>query len=136
MNSIETPSWRAYLAIACVGLTLRLILVLFRPGTLGVDEVIYDPLGWELASHGRYILDGAPATWPPGYPAFLAIVYLAFGHSTVAAGIMQSLLDVVAGIVLAGLGAQRFGRRVGFVILALWMFLPMRCIAPALLIQA
>jgi len=124
-----------FLVLTFGGLALRIALVLLRPGILGTDEVIYDPLGWELATSGRYMLDGMPATWPPGYPAFLALIYSLFGHSIVAAGVVQSLLDVVAGVILAGFGARRFGSRAGKAVLALWMFLPMRALLPSLLIS-
>ncbi len=135
MEEKKTSYRRLFLALACAGLLLRLVLVVFRPGPLGTDEVIYDPLGWSLASQGSYMLDGSAATWPPGYPAFLAVIYLVFGHSPVAAGVFQSLLDVLAGIILASLGARHFGRRAGLTILALWMFLPARAILPSLLIS-
>ncbi|MBU1706798.1 glycosyltransferase family 39 protein [bacterium] len=135
MEEKKFPSRRLFLALACAGLLLRLLLVIFRPGILGTDEVIYDPLGWNLASEGRYLLDGNPATWPPGYPAFLAVIYLVFGHSSVAVGVFQSLLDVLAGIILASLGVRHFGTRAGLTILALWMFLPARAILPSLLIS-
>jgi hypothetical protein len=135
MQEKKFPSRRSFLMLACAGLLLRLLLVIFRPGILGTDEVIYDPLGWSLASEGRYLLDGNPATWPPGYPAFLAVIYLVFGHSSAAVGVFQSLLDVLAGIILASLGARHFGTRAGLTILALWMFLPARAILPSLLIS-
>ncbi len=135
MGEKKTSYRRLFLAIAFAGLLLRLLLVIFRPGPLGTDEVIYDPLGWSLASQGRYLLDGSAATWPPGYPAFLAVSYLVFGHSHAAAGVFQSLLDVLAGIILASFGARHFGRRAGLTILALWMFLPARAILPSLLIS-
>ena len=135
MEKKQPSSRHLFLTLACAGLLLRLLLVIFRPGTLGTDEVIYDPLGWSLASQGRYLLDGSPATWPPGYPAFLAVVYFVFGHSHVAAGMVQSLLDVLAGIVLASLGVRYFGKGAGLTILALWMFIPARAILPSLLIS-
>ncbi len=128
-------SQRLFLLLAAGGLGLRLLLALLRPGILGTDEVIYDPLGWGLAASGRYILDGAPATWPPGYPAFLALIYSVFAHSTVAVGIVQSLLDIIIGAVLAAFGARRFGMRTGQVVFALWMFVPMRALLPSLLIS-
>jgi hypothetical protein len=135
MNLRSLFSQRLFLFLAAGGLALRILLVLLRPSLLGADEVIYDPLGWGLASSGRYILDGTPATWPPGYPAFLALIYSIFGHSTVAAGIVQSLLDILTGAILAALGTRRFGMRTGEVIFALWMFVPMRALLPSLLIS-
>lgn len=135
MQLNEKLSKRTFLLLACAGLAVRVILVVLRPDALGVDEVIYDPLGWELAKHGHYILNGAPATWPPGYPAFLAVVYTVFGHSILLAGILQSLLDTIAGVVLASIGIRYFGRKVGFAVLALWMFLPTRALLPSLLIS-
>ncbi|MBM3324882.1 MAG: hypothetical protein FJY66_04365, partial [Calditrichaeota bacterium] len=128
-------SQRPFLLLAASGLAVRILLVLLRPGVLGTDEVIYDPLGWELAASGRYILDGMPATWPPGYPVFLALIYRLFGHSIVAVGIVQSVLDVLAATILAGFGAKHFGLRAGRIIFALWMLLPMRALLPSLLIS-
>jgi len=124
-----------FFVLALGGLALRVALVLLRPGILGTDEVIYDPLGWALATSGRYMLDGMPATWPPGYPAFLALIYSLFGHSIVAAGVVQSLLDIITGGVLAGFGTRRFGLRAGKAVFALWMLLPMRALLPSLLIS-
>jgi hypothetical protein len=131
----ELYSRPLFVILAFSGLALRIALILFRPGILGTDEIVYDPLGWTLATSGRYILDGVPATWPPGYPVFLASIYSFFSHSVVVVGVVQSLLDIIAGAALAGFSARRFGLRAGNAIFALWMLVPIRALLPSLLIS-
>ena len=65
-------------------------------------------MGWRLATGQGYVSDdGVPtAYWPVGYPAFLAVVYLCFGHSWLAAGVANAILGAVIVILTYWLARQ------------------------------
>ena len=52
---------------------------------------------------------------PPGYPYFLALVYLVFGTGALAPRIVQMLLGLSAAVLAYYLGRQWWGRAVGMV---------------------
>jgi len=85
----------AILAGAC----LRLFFVLKFPAGSG-DTIIYDQLASNWLSHASYAMDVAGQPLPvdirmPGYPAFLAIIYVLSGHSGEAAHRAVMLAQVV-----------------------------------------
>lgn len=100
--------WKIFL----VALGLRLSFVFLYPQfpLANDDSVLYDRFGWNLATGkgfvGRFAestLDSpdAPEVWiGPMYPAFLALIYLAFGHQLIAVRIVQAFLSAAAILVL------------------------------------
>lgn len=120
-----------------VGLLLRLAFFHFFPQTDG-DVLVYSNLATNLLRHGQLALTDASGQPHlslirlPGYPLFLALCFRAFGvGNALAVGIVQSLLDSVACLLLADL-ARRLTREVaqrrnqqrtgwGAALLALWI---------------
>jgi hypothetical protein len=72
-----------------LGAALRLLFALRYPAESG-DTVLYDELATNWLKHGQYAMDvgGQLASVHirmPGYPAFLAVIYLITGHTGAAA---------------------------------------------------
>lgn len=102
-----------------------LVRILFNVSVTGMengglelfpDGKDYDALGWSLANGSGYELNHAPYTFrPPGYPVFLAAVYMLFGHSIAAVKILQSVLDAATCVMILLIGERLFARRVGVI---------------------
>jgi len=76
----------------------------------------YDLVGLSVASGTGFTIYGQPyLIHPPGYPLFLGILYLLFGHSYVAVKVAQSLLGALTCVVILLIGERVFTRRVGMV---------------------
>ena len=92
-----------------VALAIRVAWVVLLQMPPGSDAAAYDRLGWGLAQGSGYAAeDGTPtASLPVGYPAFLAVIYLVFGHSWLAAGLANALLGT-ASVVLTYILAREF----------------------------
>lgn len=79
------------------------------------DEAGYDEAAVGLASGEGYRMSGYRSYQPPGYPAFLAIVYKLFGHNYVIVKLIQVLLGSL-GCFLIYLAAKRaFNKEVGLI---------------------
>ena len=84
--------------IVGIALVIRVAWVLLFQTSPMSDAAEYDGLAWRLANGEGYVKhDGTPtAFWPVGYPAFLAAIYVVFGHSWPAAGLANALLGAVS----------------------------------------
>jgi hypothetical protein len=97
--------------VLAVGLCLRLFIVLKYPGISG-DTVLYEQIATNWLKHHVYAMDVGGAVTPvdlrmPGYPAFLAIVYVLTGRMGADARIWvmltQIAVDLLACLVIARL---------------------------------
>ncbi|HVN38507.1 MAG TPA: glycosyltransferase family 39 protein [Myxococcota bacterium] len=71
--------------------------------------------GSQLAEGAGYVVDGVPtAYWPPGYPAFLALI-LAAGGGWLTIQVVQVLLSAATCLVTYWVGAQLLGRNTGLI---------------------
>jgi 4-amino-4-deoxy-L-arabinose transferase-like glycosyltransferase len=97
-------------AIGALAIALRLAYVLAagKESLSWGDEFAYDALARSLAAgHGFVSAGGAPTLFrAPLYPLLLAGVYAAFGHSTLAAVIVQAVIGGLAAPLLVLLGRQ------------------------------
>ncbi len=96
-------------ALIC-GLALRLYFVAHFPFYSG-DTKFYEELARNWLDHGVYGLFVNGQLMPvdqrmPGYPAFLAVIYSAFGRSRIAVMLAQAAIDLVT-CILAALIASR-----------------------------
>lgn len=89
--------------ILLAGLVLRLALVIFLPYPfypVKIDDARgYDLLAWNMLNGNGFSQMSAPPYKPdiirtPGYPFFLAMVYLIFGHSYFMVRLIQAIIDV------------------------------------------
>jgi hypothetical protein len=112
----------------CVGLGLRLFLVITLPATNSGDSPFYIELAWNWLRHRVYglALDGklTPVDMrAPGYPAFLASVFAFAGNSQQAVMFVQIVVDLATCVVIA-LIASRLAKpesRTRAALAALWL---------------
>jgi 4-amino-4-deoxy-L-arabinose transferase-like glycosyltransferase len=111
--AVAQPQWRRHAAIAAVGLAIavRLAAVMAFPSEPIADAADYHGLAVRLAGGSGYVNeDGAPtAVRPPGYPAFLAIVYSLLGPEPRNAYLVQAALGGLTVAILLWLGSQAVG---------------------------
>ncbi len=118
---VESPAWVAVLVVAAA----FLVRILFNVYIIGMQEAglelfpdgkDYDALGRSLATGSGFAIQGVPNTFrPPGYPFFLAALYMIFGHSYAAVKIAQSLLGALTCLMIFLIGQRLFSRRVGVI---------------------
>jgi hypothetical protein len=96
-----------------VGLCLRLFFVLRYPANSG-DTVLYEQMATNWLKHGTYAMEvygkiTSVDLRMPGYPAYLALIYLVTGRvgeaARFAAMLGQVLVDLLACVLIAGLAA-------------------------------
>jgi hypothetical protein len=105
-----------------VGLGVRLRIAA-EPAFLGADSVGYLKLAHELRTDGRYALSpDDPLAWyrRPLYPMFLAALH----ENERAAQVAQSVIDVLAGLLVFFCARKLAGPLAGFVALGLAMLCP------------
>jgi 4-amino-4-deoxy-L-arabinose transferase-like glycosyltransferase len=100
-------------AIGALAIALRLgyVLAAGKESLSWGDEFAYDALASRLAAgHGFVSAGGAPTLFrAPLYPLLLAGVYAVFGHSTLAAVLVQAVLGGLTAPLLVLLGRQLAG---------------------------
>jgi hypothetical protein len=98
------------------GLCLRLFFVLKYPANSG-DTVLYEQMATNWVKHGTYAMEVYGRITPvdlrmPGYPAFLAVVYMLTGREGAGARlwimVAQVALDLLSCLITAGLAAIVF----------------------------
>ena len=95
-------SGRQIIVVFLVALALRALFVILVPYTPWSDAVYYDERGWRLAQGLGYTeTTGEPTAYtPPMYPLALAAIYGVFGHSVLAARMLNAFFDsVTAGLI-------------------------------------
>jgi 4-amino-4-deoxy-L-arabinose transferase-like glycosyltransferase len=103
-------------AVFLLGLVLRLVAIVFVGGYSAPpmwDGISYDILAHNLVSGNGFALDSATAFRPPGYPFFLALIYLVFGHHYEWIRIWQALLGALAPLLMYRLAERLWSWRVG-----------------------
>lgn len=105
------------LLIFAIAFGIRLWAITAYPAEPVSDAADYHRLASGLAGGLGYVnADGVPTAWrPPGYPLFLAAVYVVTGPQVGAARIVQAGLGSVTAILIALLGFLFAGRRAGVI---------------------
>jgi 4-amino-4-deoxy-L-arabinose transferase-like glycosyltransferase len=103
------------LGLLAAALVARLGVALVSSTDLWFDHVFNDAAAWNLAQGHGFSASAGPPFEPaifrtPGYPAFLALVYGAVGHSVVAGFLANALLDTASCALLWGMAARDMGR--------------------------
>lgn len=97
-----TAAGTVFVLVTTAALAVRVGFVLLSPYTVHGDAVFYDSAARALLSGDGYVHRGQPTgIVPPGYPLFVALLYLLTGGSVLAVGLAQAAL----GAVTAGVGA-------------------------------
>jgi 4-amino-4-deoxy-L-arabinose transferase-like glycosyltransferase len=136
--SLVTPRWWLTVGLGLV-FALRMLFVCSLPNKIDYwrDGLSYDDIArnlvsgvgyWDMSDSSRewygeppYANPSAPtARWLPGYPLFIAAVYLVFGETYRAVYIAQAFLGVaIAGFIYL-LTTSTLGKRVGVVAIFLY----------------
>lgn len=107
------------LIIFTFAIILRLAYVLAYPQMpLLNDPAGYDKTGWGLVNGSGFpvfTLDNEVIiSRPPGYPLFLAAIYVVFGHNITAVRMVQALIDALVCLMILYLGSRLFNPLVGY----------------------
>jgi 4-amino-4-deoxy-L-arabinose transferase-like glycosyltransferase len=89
------------------------------PVTWG-DDRSYDAIAMRLVVKHQYVNNW----YPPGYPLLLALVYALFGHSLIAARMIQAVLGAMTCVVTYFLARRLFGERAGLLAASLLAIYP------------
>ena len=107
-----------------VGTGLRILWVLLYPAPQHSDQAAYFGLARSLVeSHSYGISNGGLAYWPPGYPFFLAVWFLALGFKSWVPLVANASLFGASLFVVARLARRIGGTAAGYLsslILAFW----------------
>lgn len=118
--------WFAILAVALIA-RLAFIAVV-APDQQLADSRDYDEMARQLVDHGTYGLQTLRA---PGYPTFIAGVYLVFGKSLFALRFVECLIGTLC-VALEGLiGTRLFGRAAGLIAATLAALHPVLAFLPS-----
>ncbi len=115
---------RAEALLLGAALAVRVLWACLAPTDLWFDHVFNDATARSLALGHGFTASTAPPFDPavfrtPGYPSFLAAVYLVAGPSVRAAFLAQALLDTLSCWLLWRMAARTLGPRTGLATLAL-----------------
>ena len=128
---LEEDDYKWLALIVGVALAIRVVWVVAFQTPPVSDAESYDELGWRLAQGKGYVnSEGIPtAFWPVGYPAFLAAVYVVFGHSWLAAGIANGLMGTASVALTYRLAREVLSSRLSLVAAAAVALLPSHIIS-------
>jgi len=110
-----------------LALAVRVFCVVASPPrALTGDALEYDAIGWNIACGAGFSQDpGIPTPIrAPGYPFFLAAVYLVFGHSPYAAALVQALLGALCCLLVFDIAFSFFARRTALLAAFLYAVYP------------
>jgi 4-amino-4-deoxy-L-arabinose transferase-like glycosyltransferase len=112
------------LALVLGAFLVRLAFLVFygptAPPVPWGDDQAYDKIAATLVTQHEY-----SNTWyPPGYPLFLAVIYLFCDQSWLIVRIIQALLGAATCVLLQHLGRRLFSNRVGFIAAVLLALYP------------
>ena len=96
-----------FTTVCLLAFCVRGCAVLSEPETPLADAADYHQLGASLADGRGYVnMNGKPTAWrPPGYPAFLSLIYRISGPSVPAATIVQSFFGALTVMMLMLFGS-------------------------------
>jgi 4-amino-4-deoxy-L-arabinose transferase-like glycosyltransferase len=123
MNAMCRNWSRALLAIFVVALFARGVFILtLQDGFYFPDSTEYSAAAVNLITNGEL---GEGYQRPPGYPAFLAVIYALFGESILATRMVESVMGAFLAVVIALIAKRIGGEIVGVLAGMLWAIYPM-----------
>ena len=119
----EFPRWcQTLVSIFIAALVIRVVFVLtLQDGFYFPDSVSYSGAAVYLLTNGEL---GKTYNRPPGYPVFLAGIYLLFGENIFAVRIAESFMGALLAVVIALIGRRIGGNLVGALAGFLWSIYP------------
>lgn len=127
-NPQQTGRWSptALLMLAVVlGLLARAWTIAHTVTQSYAVDDLFDTLAWNLATLGRFTLDGATpsAHVGPLYPAVLAAFYTVVGHRPEWVPYLHVAFDLAASVCIFRVGTRLFGSRCGAIAAsAMWLY--------------
>jgi 4-amino-4-deoxy-L-arabinose transferase-like glycosyltransferase len=117
-------NWRrTLLSIFVVALLIRSVFVLsLQDGFYFPDSVQYSRAAINLLTNGEL---GESYHRPPGYPVFLASIYLFFGESILAVRMVESIMSALLAVIIALIGKRIGGQTTGAIAGILWSIYPL-----------
>lgn len=113
---------RIQLCIFTAALLVRVAFVLtLQDGFYFLDSAVYSEAAMSLLTNGEL---GASYNRPPGYPVFIAGIYLFFGESILAIRIVESVIGAFLAVVIALLARRIGGQTTGTLAGLLWSIYP------------
>jgi 4-amino-4-deoxy-L-arabinose transferase-like glycosyltransferase len=123
LNSLFGNWSRTLFTIFMVGLITRGVFILtLQDGFYFPDSSFYSKAAVSLITNGEL---GKFYNRPPGYPVFLASIYVLFGESILAVRIVESVMGAFLAVVIALLGRRIGGEVVGAISGILWTIYPL-----------
>lgn len=91
--------------------SIRTSFILFNDREIEKDEIEHDRLAVGIVNSAQYVdSEGRPTSYrPPGYPAFLALIYSAAGRSLLAVRLIQALIGSLSVCLFYILADKIFG---------------------------
>jgi len=107
------------LLITILGVILAGGFTIFSNPLADPDMVQYDRLGYNLAEGAGFSLDVRAPYLPtmfrePGYPVFIAALYVIFGHSPKVVIFAQIVLHVLTALIIYGMSREIFSEKIAF----------------------
>jgi 4-amino-4-deoxy-L-arabinose transferase-like glycosyltransferase len=127
VSSVSTVR-RDLVLIGVLAFSLRLVWVLvFGRVEVGADEALSYQVAAANLAEGRgysYLLGGATAHWPPGYPTLVAFAYVVLGVHVKLGLAVNVVLGTATAVLLYAVARQMMGRAGGVVAGAVYAVLP------------
>jgi 4-amino-4-deoxy-L-arabinose transferase-like glycosyltransferase len=116
-------NWRwTVFSIFTIALLIRVTFILtLQDGFYFPDSISYSGAAVKLINNGEL---GEIYDRPPGYPVFLAAIYLLFGESILAIRMVESMLGAFLAVIIALIGDRIGGKPVGALAGILWSIYP------------
>ena len=101
--------------ILLLSFCLRAAYISIRHFEVIGDAKGYDTIAWNMVQgYGFSIIPNEPTpARPPGYPAFLSVIYKMFGHNRIAARNIQLIIDVFTCFLIYLIAKETFGKKAG-----------------------
>jgi 4-amino-4-deoxy-L-arabinose transferase-like glycosyltransferase len=118
-----------WLAVIGAALLSRVAIVFMTPRVIAwPDGREFEAVARSLVEHGTY---GLQTLRPPGYPTLIAGVYALFGTDLLALRLIEAVLGTLSVVVVAQVGARRFGARAGLIAGGLMALHPVLAFLPS-----
>lgn len=107
---------RKTVLIFMLGFLSAAVFISFCGPLSGFDAIQYDRLGFNVASGRGFSLSETAPYLPtmfrePGYPSFLALIYMIFGHSIMPVVLIQALLHALTALITLVVADSVFSQR-------------------------
>jgi 4-amino-4-deoxy-L-arabinose transferase-like glycosyltransferase len=123
MNLFFSNWRRTVFSVFCLALLTRVAFILTQQdGFYFEDSLAYSKTAVKLLSDGEF---GRNFGRAPGYPVFLAAVYLLFGESILGIRVVESVMGAFLAVIIAQLGRRVGDEIVGAIAGIIWAVYPM-----------